>query len=102
MLNLSNEKKNFSSFHQRKNKIGFEIINDSPAFLEKFKSHCADAGCDVFFIHARKALLNLKPRKNRNIPPLRYNLAKDLKEKFPHLKIIINGGDHFLRASKNF
>ena len=82
-----------------KTRLGFDN-NDSPAFLEKFISHCADAGCDVFFIHARKALLNLKPRKNRNIPPLRYNLAKDLKEKFPHLKIIINGGITSLEQAK--
>ena len=85
-----------------KTRLGFDN-NDSPDFLEKFISHCADAGCKIFFIHARKALLNLKPRKNRNIPPLQYNLVKvvlELKKKFLNLKIIINGGVTSLEQAK--
>ena len=64
-----------------KTRLGFDN-NDSPDFLEKFIRHCADAGCEVFFIHARKALLKLKPRQNRSIPPLQYNLAKEIKKNF--------------------
>ena len=84
-----------------KTRLGFDN-NDSPDFLEKFIRHCADAGCEVFFIHARKALLKLKPRQNRSIPPLQYNLAKEIKKKFPYLKIIINGGITSLEQAKTF
>ncbi len=82
-----------------KTRLGFDN-NDSPEFLEKFIRHCAAAGCGVFFIHARKALLNLKPRQNRSIPPLQYDSAKEVKKKFPKLKIIINGGITSLEQAK--
>ena len=44
-------------------------------------------------IHARKAYLSgLSPKENRTIPPLKYEYVYKLKEDFPRLKIIINGG----------
>lgn len=53
----------------------------------------ADAGCDVFVVHARKAWLKgLSPKANRDVPPLDYELVYRLKEAFPELDIIINGG----------
>ena len=53
----------------------------------------ADAGCTVFLIHARKAWLKgLSPKENRDVPPLHYELVYELKENFPELEIIINGG----------
>jgi len=54
---------------------------------------CADAGCGVFIVHARKAWLKgLSPKANRDVPPLDYELVYKLKEAFPELDIIINGG----------
>jgi tRNA-dihydrouridine synthase A len=53
----------------------------------------AAAGCKVFLVHARKAWLKgLSPKKNRDVPPLDYALVYQLKESFPELEIIINGG----------
>ena len=53
----------------------------------------ANAGCDVFLVHARKAWLKgLSPKENRDVPPLDYELVYKLKEGFPELDIIINGG----------
>ena len=53
----------------------------------------ANAGCDVFIVHARKAWLKgLSPKENRDVPPLNYELVYKLKEAFPELEIIINGG----------
>lgn len=53
----------------------------------------ANAGCKVFLVHARKAWLKgLSPKENRDIPPLDYELVYQLKESFPELEIIINGG----------
>jgi tRNA-dihydrouridine synthase A len=52
-----------------------------------------DAGCDALILHARKAWLNgLSPRQNRQVPPLRYDLAYAVKRAFPALPLIINGG----------
>jgi tRNA-dihydrouridine synthase A len=53
----------------------------------------AQAGCETFIIHARKAWLKgLSPKENRDIPPLRYELVYQIKQEFPQLEIIINGG----------
>jgi tRNA-dihydrouridine synthase A len=52
-----------------------------------------DAGCAVAIVHARKAVLGgLSPKDNREIPPLRYDVVKRLKQAFPELPLIINGG----------
>ena len=67
--------------------------HDSYEHLRRFVSTVSEAGCRTFIIHARKAWLNgLSPRQNRTVPPLRYDLVYRLKQDFPHLEIIINGG----------
>ncbi|NNC98989.1 MAG: tRNA dihydrouridine(20/20a) synthase DusA, partial [Gammaproteobacteria bacterium] len=58
----------------------------------------ANAGCRVFLVHARMAWLKgLSPRQNRDIPPLDYPLVYQLKESFPELQIIVNGGINTLQ-----
>jgi len=66
---------------------------DSYEALQFFISQIAEAGCKTFIIHARKAWLSgLSPKENREIPPLRYDVAAQVKKDFPNLKIILNGG----------
>ncbi|XXQ67969.1 tRNA dihydrouridine(20/20a) synthase DusA [Neisseriaceae bacterium B1] len=49
--------------------------------------------CRTFIVHARNAWLDgLSPKENRDIPPLRYDFVYRLKQEFPALEIIINGG----------
>lgn len=75
-----------------KTRIG---IDDSEeyAFLHRFVSIVAAAGCEVFTVHARKAWLKgLSPKENREIPPLRYDIAARVKSDFPRLEVIVNGG----------
>lgn len=75
-----------------KTRIGIDE-RDSYEELCHFVSTVTSAGCDTFIIHARKAWLQgLSPKENREIPPLRYDVAYQLKQDFPHLNIIINGG----------
>ena len=58
-----------------------------------FVDEVADAGCEVFTVHARKAWLSgLSPKENRDIPPLDYGLVADLKTERPDLTILLNGG----------
>lgn len=53
----------------------------------------AEAGCETFIIHARKAWLQgLSPKANREIPPLHHDRVYALKRDRPDLEIIINGG----------
>jgi tRNA-dihydrouridine synthase A len=66
---------------------------DSYEALQQFITTVAQAGCETFIVHARKAWLKgLSPRQNRNVPPLRYESVYQLKRDFPALEIIINGG----------
>ncbi|SDZ74661.1 tRNA-U16,U17-dihydrouridine synthase [Thiothrix caldifontis] len=75
-----------------KNRIGIDDQDDYEG-LHHFVSTVSQAGCQTFIIHARKAWLKgLSPKENREIPPLRYELVYELKQAFPHLEIIINGG----------
>ena len=66
---------------------------DQYAFLSGFVARLAEAGCTTFIVHARKAILRgLTPKENRSIPPLRYETVARLKDDFPWLTIVINGG----------
>lgn len=72
---------------------------DRYEILAQFVQTVAQAGCDRFIIHARKAWLQgLNPKQNRTIPPLRYEWVYQLQQDFPQLSIIINGGIHALEA----
>ena len=66
---------------------------DDYEHLRRFVSTVSESGCRTFIIHARKAWLQgLSPRQNRSLPPLQYDRVYRLKQDFPHLEIIINGG----------
>lgn len=71
--------------------------------LPRFLRALRDAGCDHVIIHARKAWLQgLDPKANRNVPPLRYALVRDMKRAFPTLGITVNGGIHDLETAAGF
>lgn len=75
-------------------KCRIAIDEDPPReTLFGFVEQVAEAGCEVFTVHARKAWLKgLSPKENRDIPPLDYELIAELKAERPELKIILNGG----------
>lgn len=61
--------------------------------LAAFISRVAEAGCQVFIVHARKGWLQgLSPKQNRELPPLHYERVYRLKADFPHLTFVLNGG----------
>lgn len=75
-----------------KHRIGIDEL-DSYELLCRFVETVADAGCETFIVHARKAwLTGLSPKENREVPPLRHDVVHQLKADFPHLEIILNGG----------
>jgi len=66
---------------------------DSYAALADFVQQVSAGGCQTFFIHARKAILQgLSPRQNREIPPLKYDYVHRIKQDYPNLEVVINGG----------
>ena len=75
-----------------KTRIGIDE-RDSYSELAHFVRTVGQGGCPTFIIHARKAWLKgLSPKENREIPPLRYDVVRQLKEDFPDLEIVLNGG----------
>ena len=75
-----------------KHRIGIDR-GESYGFVRDFVGTVAEAGCEVFIVHARNAWLQgLSPKENREVPPLRYAVVHQLKREFPQLTIAINGG----------
>lgn len=76
--------------------------DDSYEALCRFISTIVETGCQTFIIHARKAWLSgLSPKENREIPPLRYDVVRQIKRDFPALTIILNGGIKTLADVEN-
>jgi tRNA-dihydrouridine synthase A len=72
---------------------------DASQSLFGFVETVSSAGCRHFVVHARKAWLKgLSPKENRDIPPLDYPLVHEVKRRWPHLHIGINGGITTLEA----
>ncbi len=70
-----------------------EVSEEDIAHLYRFVTLVRDAGCEVAIVHARKAVLGgLSPKENREVPPLRYDVVRELKRRFTELPVVVNGG----------
>ena len=75
-----------------KHRLGLDR-NEDYGFVRDFVGTVAAAGCGIFIVHARNAVLKgLSPKENRDLPPLRYDVVHRLKREFPALTIVVNGG----------
>jgi tRNA-dihydrouridine synthase A len=75
-----------------KHRIGIDRDEDY-GFVRDFVGTVSQAGCSTFIVHARNAwLAGLSPKQNRDVPPLRPEVAHQLKADFPALDIVVNGG----------
>ena len=82
-----------------KTRIGIDA-QDSYAALAGFIQAVREAGCRTLIIHARKACLQgLSPKENRTVPPLKYDYAYRIKQQYPDLEIVVNGGITSLDAA---
>ncbi len=83
-----------------KHRLGIDQ-HESYEELANFVGTVAEGGCEVFIIHARKAWLQgLSPKENREIPPLNYSWVYQIKQDFPALTIVLNGGISDLDAAE--
>ena len=75
-----------------KHRVGVDDQEDY-GFVRDFVGKLFQVGCRVFFVHARSAILKgLSPKENREIPPLRMAVVRQLKQDFPEAVFIANGG----------
>ncbi|HEY0145165.1 MAG TPA: tRNA dihydrouridine(20/20a) synthase DusA [Methylovirgula sp.] len=69
------------------------VDEQAPQALSDFAARVIAAGADLLIVHARKAWLKgLSPRENRNVPPLDYPRVRALKNEYPDVPIVLNGG----------
>jgi len=62
-------------------------------FFEEFIDEIIKSDVKIIYVHARNAILSgISPKENRNIPPLNYEFVKKIKNKFPKIRFILNGG----------
>lgn len=84
-----------------KHRIGIDG-RDSYDELIDFVGQSVEAGCERFIVHARIAILKgLSPKQNREVPPLRYDVAAQLKQAFPTISFILNGGINSMVEASN-
>jgi tRNA-dihydrouridine synthase A len=75
-----------------KHRVGIDAVEDY-SFVRDFVGTVAEAGCGTFIVHARNAVLKgLSPKENREVPPLKYPYVHRLKQDFPRIEFVINGG----------
>ncbi len=62
-------------------------------FFEEFIDEISKTGIKFIYVHARNAILSgISPQGNRTIPPLNYDFVKKIKNKYPNITFILNGG----------
>jgi tRNA-dihydrouridine synthase A len=82
-------------------RIGIDDQDPDVALNELARGVIA-AGADALIVHARKAWLKgLSPKENRDIPPLDYHRVYRLKQAWPDVPIIINGGIASIAEAKH-
>lgn len=63
------------------------------ASLEEFVDGIVAAGCGAVIVHARKAVLGAwSPADNREIPPLRYDVVRQVQSRVAPVPTVLNGG----------
>ena len=84
-------------------KIRLGVDNqDIEETLDNFIEIILQSGIKTLYVHARKGMLEgLNPKENRNIPPLNYERVYRIKEDFPDIEIILNGGLSNFLEDKN-
>ena len=71
-------------------------------FFEEFIDEISKTGIKIIYVHARNAILSgISPQANRSIPPLNYDFVKKIKNKFPKITFILNGGIDNLDKAEN-
>jgi len=79
--------------------LGKELNYD---FFEEFIDEISKTEIKYIYVHARNAILSgISPQGNRTIPPLSYDFVKKIKNKYPNITFILNGGIKNLDEAEN-
>ncbi len=71
-------------------------------FFDEFIDEISKSGIKFIYVHARNAILSgISPQGNRTIPPLSYDFVKRIKNTYPNITFILNGGINNLDKAEN-
>ncbi len=87
-------------------RIGIDNLN-SYDFFRYFIDEILKSEIKIIYVHARNAYLKgLSPKNNLSIPPLKYDYVAKIKNHYPDIQFILNGGikslDEGYKYSKTF
>jgi tRNA-dihydrouridine synthase A len=74
--------------------------HDSYEHVTEFIGTVLAAGADRVSVHARKGVLGLNTKNNRNIPQLKYDWVYRICQAFPEARFDVNGGINSLEDAK--
>ena len=95
------KKMNEHVFSSIKCRLGLDKFDQN--FLENFIEKTKNiSGCKKYILHARIAIMGIDTMKNRTVPNLQYSVVEDIKNKYPDLNIVINGGIKDFNIVKEF
>jgi tRNA-dihydrouridine synthase A len=84
-------------------RIAIDDAEDWPFLTNFIDTVMAQSPTRNVVLHARKALLQgLSPKENREVPPLRYDIAERLRGAYPDLTIVLNGGIADMTVARQF
>ena len=76
---------------------------DTYEFFKSFISTVIESGIKIIFIHARKAYLKgLDPKRNRTLPPLKYDFVYKIKKEFPNIEPLYSVSSLVLRLISQY
>ena len=92
---------NKSVFSSIKCRIGIDEFDWK--FLDDFISVTKSIGhVKKYVLHSRIAIMGIDTIKNRTIPPLKYDIAEEIHEKYGDLNVVVNGGIRSFEEVKKF
>ena len=95
------KKMNEQIFSSIKCRLGLDKFDQK--FLENFIEKTKNiSGCNKYILHARIAIMGIDTMKNRTVPSLQYSVVEEMKNKYPDLNIVINGGIKDFNIVKEF
>ena len=95
------KKMNEHVFSSIKCRLGLDKFDQN--FLENFIEKTKNiSGCSKYILHARIAIMGIDTMKNRTVPSLQYSVVEEMKNKYPDLNIVINGGIKDFNIVKEF
>lgn len=75
-----------------KTRLGIDD-HDSDEFLFRLLDPLVDDGLGCVILHARIAILSgLSPKENRTVPPLNYDRVYRVRDRYPQIRLVLNGG----------